>query len=417
MAYNELIKTFIHIRDYMKQFYIYGFKSRNEYHNKSARSYDDERRRIESWLEDYMHFRQTADGKKIFISIDSRIYCHNPLYKAWKARSFTDKDITLHFIIFDILNTTDTALTVSEIIEKIDTVYLAGFSDPLSFDESTVRKKLKEYIELGLLSSEKIGKSVKYYRTDDTSFTQTDVLNFYSEIAPCGVIGSFLLDKNDTYKDNFSFKHHYITNALDAEILYDLFNAMNEKTEVKLTIIGKKSNRFYEKTIVPLRIFIGVQSGRQYLLGYQRNIKRITSFRLDYIFSVEKITVADDYIELCKILERMQKNMWGVSTEGQGGRTEHIEFTIKYNKGEEYIYQRLEREKRCGTVEKTDDYSCRFSADVFDTNEMMPWLRTFICRITEIHFSNKTLEKRFKADIEEMYKLYGLDGGADNDFQ
>ena len=31
MAYSELIKSFDRIRDYMRQFYIYGFKSRTEY--------------------------------------------------------------------------------------------------------------------------------------------------------------------------------------------------------------------------------------------------------------------------------------------------------------------------------------------------------------------------------------------------
>ena len=54
MAYSELVKNFNRIRDYMREFYIYGFKSREEYRRKSARSYDDERRRIESWLGDYM---------------------------------------------------------------------------------------------------------------------------------------------------------------------------------------------------------------------------------------------------------------------------------------------------------------------------------------------------------------------------
>ena len=45
MAYQELIKNFERIRDYMRQFYVFGFKSREEYDAKSARSYDDERRR------------------------------------------------------------------------------------------------------------------------------------------------------------------------------------------------------------------------------------------------------------------------------------------------------------------------------------------------------------------------------------
>ena len=97
MAYSELIKNFNKIRDYMRDFYVYGFKSRDDYTKKSTRSYDDEKRRIESWLGDYMKFHQTVDGKNVFLSIDSRVTRHNPLYKAWKTKSFTDGDITLHF--------------------------------------------------------------------------------------------------------------------------------------------------------------------------------------------------------------------------------------------------------------------------------------------------------------------------------
>lgn len=72
MAYSELIKSFSRIRDYMRAFYVYGFKSREEYDEKSARSYDNERRRIESWLGDYMAFRQEPSGKNVFLSVDSR---------------------------------------------------------------------------------------------------------------------------------------------------------------------------------------------------------------------------------------------------------------------------------------------------------------------------------------------------------
>ena len=50
-----------------------------------------------------MRFTQTPDGKNVFLSVDSRVTRKNPFYKAWKAKSFTDGDITLHFAIFDIL--------------------------------------------------------------------------------------------------------------------------------------------------------------------------------------------------------------------------------------------------------------------------------------------------------------------------
>ncbi len=44
MAYSELVKNFNRIRDYMREFYVYGFKSRDEFSKKIARSYNDERR-------------------------------------------------------------------------------------------------------------------------------------------------------------------------------------------------------------------------------------------------------------------------------------------------------------------------------------------------------------------------------------
>lgn len=193
MAYTELVKNFNRIRDYMREFYIYGFKSRDEYTKKSARSYDDERRRLASWLGEYMQFRQTTEGKNVFLSIDSRMLHHNPLYKAWKTKSFTDGDITLHFILMDIFATGE-ALTVSDISERIDD-YLAAFAKPRLFDESTIRKKLKEYVGEGLLEKKKQGKTMYYRKAPDLAFYDTDVLDFFSEIAPCGVIGSFLLDK------------------------------------------------------------------------------------------------------------------------------------------------------------------------------------------------------------------------------
>ena len=137
-SYSELIKNFERIRAYMREFYIYGFKSRDDYSKKSARSYDDERRRIESWLGDHMNFVRTPEGKNVFISIDSRNIRHNPFYNAWKAKSFTDGDVTLHFILFDILHEPSVKKTIAELMEEIDKKYLSGFEFPMMFDESTI---------------------------------------------------------------------------------------------------------------------------------------------------------------------------------------------------------------------------------------------------------------------------------------
>lgn len=411
MAYNELVKNFNKIRDYMREFYVFGFKSRDEFTKKSARSYDDERRRVESWLGDYMRFRQTPDGKNVFLSIDSRISCHNPLYKAWKTKSFTDGDITLHFILFDILSSPDISLTLNEITEKIDS-YLCCFIEPKVFDGSTVRKKLKEYTTEGLVQIEKQGKTVYYRRAENMVPVDTDILDFFSEAAPCGVVGSFLLDKCDVGCDRFAFKHHYITGTMDSEIICSLFLAMNEKKYITIETINRHKDRISENHVVPLKIMISTQNGRQYLMAYVPRFGRITSFRTDNIVSVKADDICPDFDLFRQMLNDAMPHMWGVSTQSASGkRMEHVEFTIQYGDDEKHIHKRLEREKRCGIVEKLDTNTSRFSDDVYDAAELIPWIRTFICRITSIHFSNKSLEHRFKDDLQQMYRMYGIEDG------
>ena len=413
MAYSELIKNFSRIRDYMREFYLYGFKSRGEYTQKSARSYDNERRRIESILDGYMRFRQTPEGRNVFLSIDSRKVPHNPLYKAWKAGSFTDGDITLHFLLFDILYAPEVALTLQEITEAVDRK-LAVFEEPRVFDESTVRKKLKEYAAEGLLIMEKKGKSVLYRRSEAAQLPGRDVLDFFSETAPCGVIGSFLLDKMEAHPGHFAFKHHYITSSMDSEILCALFLAFREKREVTLETIHRPDGQTHVLKAVPLQIMVSVQSGRQYLMAAADHRQRIRSFRLDNILSVSPGEVCGEYDTLRGNLERMRQHIWGVSTHSfSGARMEHVDFTVRFGPDEEHIFRRLEREKRCGTVERLSEDTARFSADVYDASEMIPWIRTFICRLTELHFFFFFLQEHFLHDLQEMAEMYGVEGGED----
>lgn len=409
MAYSELIKDFGRIRDYMREFYVYGFKSRNNFNKKSGRSYDNERRRIESWLGDYMSFRQTPAGKFIFLSIDSRSNCRNPLYKALKSKSFTDGDITLHFILFDILYDPEVLFSISEITEKIDTEYLACFREPMLFDESTIRKKLKEYIELGLISGTRSGKQVLYSRSRTYDVTGwEDALAFFSEIGLIGVIGSFLLDKIDDLHDHFTFKHHYITHVLESEILCDLFVAISEKRIVTIKNYARSSAEEKEWEVVPLRIYISVQSGRRYLMGYNIKQKRFCSYRLDYITDVKMNEISENFFKYREKLNEMNNHMWGVSCLKKLSVTEHIEFTIRINEWEKYIFTRLEREKRCGTIKYIDENTAKFTTDVYDSWELVPWIRTFICRITQLSFSNRSVENQFKKDLEDMYSNYGI---------
>ena len=400
MAYNELIKNFNGVRSYMRDFYVYGFKSRDEFNKKSLRLYDDEKRRIESWLGEYMGFRYTKEGKNIFLSIDSRAIKENPLYKALKAKSFTDADITLHFIILDILHDSKETYTLNEIVEKIDE-YLLSFENPKIYDKSTIRKKLNEYVKEGLIKTEKVGRSYKYSRADDEADFNMDSVKFFSEVAPCGVLGSYILDKNEEENKEFTFKHHYITSAMDSEILCKIQIAILEKRKIALYDIGIE--------VVPLKIYVSLRSGRQYLMAFNIGEKRLMSYRLDNIEEAKLLEILDNYEQYSNILEKHKDKIWGVSLGSSKTRSlEKVTFTITYEDDEQHIYNRLLREKRCGMVERLSKNSSRFTAEVFDSGELVPWIRTFICRITEIEFSNKELEKQFKRDMEGMYKIYDI---------
>lgn len=413
MAYSELIKNFSRIRDYMREFYVYGFKSREEYDAKSSRSYDNERRRIESWLGDYMSFHQDASGKNVFLSVDSRRIPHNPLHKAFKAKSFTDKDITLHFYILDILSE-GSELSATEIVDCINDDYLSHFNNAFSLDESTVRKKLKEYETLGLLRSQKNGREVRYRRTDDETFnlaSWSEALAFYSESDPMGVIGSYLMDKLGEPSDTFRFKHHYILHALDSDILCDILQAIDEQRAVELTVRSLRNSRDYQRTICPLKVYISTQSGRQYVLGYHYRGRHMMFYRIDAIKKVAIGNVEKHYAKYMGYQEKFDQYLWGVST-GPEHNLDHIEMTIYYGRGEEYILQRLDREKRHGRIEIVDDHTCKFVADVYDASEMLPWLRTFIGRIVDLQCTNKFVMKTFYDDLNRMNSMYGGDDNA-----
>lgn len=408
MAYSELIKDFNRIRDYMREFYVYGFKTRKEFTTKSARSYDNERRRVESWLGDYMDSKQAADGRNAFISIDSRTCSRNPLYQAWKAKSFTDGAIMLHFYLLDILATEDEELSLQQIIGGLEH-YGNAFAEPALFDESTVRKKLKEYVGEGLLVCRKQGRESFYRRAEDVTLPAAEALALAAEIAPCGVIGSFILDKLDEQDNKLAFKHHYITAAMDSEILLTLLQAISERRSVLLKLHNKRKVKQAELAVVPLKIFASVQNGRQYVLAYTPTYNRIASYRLDNIVSIKVGSICDDFAVYAECLRSLQPHMWGVSMHSSPMHGwEHVEFTVTYGEHEQYIHQRLVREKRCGVVEKLDAAHSKFSADVCDAMELVPWIRTFLCRITDINFSDKNIERQFRKDLQDMYALYGL---------
>ena len=407
MAYSELVKNFGRIREYMRQFYIYGFRRRGEYEAASPRSYDNERRRMASWLGRYMGFRRREDGKQVFLSVDSRTIPANPLFSAFKAKSFTDGDVVFHFYVLDLL--TEGPRTAGQILDSLLGKYLSHFEHAPQPDISIVRKKLKEYTQLGLLRQEKRGREVVYFRNDAPIDLNcwADTLAFFSETDPMGILGSYLLDQLPQRPDRFRFKHHYLLQALDAQVMLPLLEAIGQKRSVRIVNFSPRSRgKEMLHWVLPLHIWASTQDGRQYLMCYHYGFRKMMCFRLDYIQSVESWTEEPKWEELYERCRQFRRHLWGTSG-GSGRKIDHFEMIVRVGPGEDYIPRRLEREKRTGMVEELGNGRWKFTADVYDASELMPWVRTFIGRIEKIDCSNPAVLDRWRESLAQMAALYG----------
>ena len=416
MAYSELIKSLDTLRTYIRSFYIYGFKTKDKFSGKSSRTYDDEKRRLENYLDGYMTFRSDEKGKVHFLSIDSRHTAHNPLYKIFKVKSFTAMDISLHFMVMDIL-ADNTKKTLNQILDEISSVYLKDFSSDALPEESTLRKKLKEYADLGIIASVKEGKTMLYYRNPlvDLNGFQ-DALAFFSEIAPSGVVGSFLYDKLSVKEQQnsniFQFKHHYITGSIESDFMAQALGAIREHRCLIIEQKHSEDDKPFPNEIVPLMMYQSTQDGRMYLMGYRLVGEYFLALRFDYIVAMKTGNIYEDFLQKRSEFESLRNYIWGVALKQNKScndtSTSHVTFRIHFEDDEKFIYQRLLREKRSGTVTLLDDHTAQFDVDIFDPMEIIPWVRSFICRITFFDCSEKSVVCRFYDDVQEMHRLYSL---------
>ena len=76
----------------------------------------------------------------------------------------------------------------------------------------------------------------------------------FTEVNPIGVIGSYLLDKFDNEENPFRFKHHYIFNALESEVLYDLLDIMNGNCNAEIKLFSNNMQKIKTYKVLPLKI-------------------------------------------------------------------------------------------------------------------------------------------------------------------
>ena len=413
--FNELIKSIAKSREYVRDFYVYGFKSRMDFDKKSSRTYDNERRRIESWLAPYIKSEYNGTVKNVYLSLNTNTLSFNPLYRIFETKSFTDNDIMLHFYLMDILHDGET-MTADELTDEIINRY------GVNIETQTVRKKANEYVDEGILQSEKQGKKLYYAISRDRELSKqtlsslADAISFFQLETPLGFMGYTLMKRFGFSNDLFFVKHGYFVHALEEEILLKLLNAMNSRQEVLLKIQSNKtaSQRKMQKIqAYPLRIFMSTRTGRRFLCVYLTEKKRLFTLRLDHIKEVTYVSEIADYDTYLDILKRNLPKCFGLSFDGSR-HMDTIKMTLHIIEPYElFIVRRLETEGRGGIVTRVSNNIYTYEISVFDGNEIMPWIKTFIGRIIAFESDNEFLQTKFERDLEQMMRMYGIDDNAE----
>ena len=140
-VYSELIKNFEKIREYVRDFYIFGFHTRESFDAKSKRTYDNEKTQDRKLaFRPRSHLFGGSQKESICARWIRGTFFRKPnLYQCYRSKTFTDNDIRLHFILMDALE--DNAMSVSEIADYISANY------GMIIDVQIIRIKLKEYVK------------------------------------------------------------------------------------------------------------------------------------------------------------------------------------------------------------------------------------------------------------------------------
>ncbi len=406
--YTELKKNFLGIRSLLRHFFIYGDMSRSKAPDKtSVRSYDDDLRRIKSWFKDIIKSKSVDGEKRYSVCVDPSAVSSNPFFSAYKYKSFTDKDINLHFLLLSILENKE--LSISEISDEI--CNLSGNPD---FETNTIRNKLKEYVELGLVKEQKTNKICLYSleETKINDFLQEnkdllEAIKFFSEIAPLSVVGSYILDKFDLGEENnISYRHLFLANCLDDVIIIDILKAIQTDSYIEITNDSPNTHKITKNKLFPFKILVSLNTCRSYLMGYSPKHDNFSFFRIDYIKEVNILEKATETNYFKQAINESLPYCYMLTID-KTKELENFEMTLSIDEEKEkHILKKLIEEARGGNIEKIAPNVFHYTRQTYSTKEIMPWAKSFIGNIISVKGNNKEEIDCINEDLKEIAKIY-----------
>ena len=122
-------------------------------------------------------------------------------------------------------------------------------------------------------------------------------------------------------------------------------------------------------------------------MAYNRRKKYFMPLRVDYILSIKLGEIYEGWEQKRAEFNQVRKHIWGVALKmdkkHNDVQTTHVSFTVRFGDEEEFIYERLVREKRIGEVTRFDRNTARFDADDFTAAGYIANFRTALQAVHE----------------------------------
>lgn len=272
-----------------------------------------------------------------------------------------------------------------------------------------------------------------------------DLCSFFSQYQILGEVGTFLkrrlvhgIEKPE--KGIFRFRHQYLQRSLYDYNLIDILNAAEQKQLCWIRYSHGTHDWMTERIVIPLEIRISVGNGREYVLYYDLENRKIGSLRLEFIDRIvvwknvrrimrverserregrkkeKKIRILGevplDLEELARqtaLAGEMLPYIWGTDVGEcfvdacwrQRLRTCRIQ--VDYDpETESFIRERLQKENRQG---KSEIEKKEIVVQCFPTKELRTWLRSFYVRVVKTEQIDEP-DFHMEEDVSKMWDLY-----------
>ena len=282
-------KSIEDIRTYVRDFFVSGYKGFEDYHRErgvSKSTVRDRANTIGTVFGDIYSKQRGANGYCRLV-LDQSYPVRNPFHELYMHKSFTDKVIRRFFYAASIVSTK--RLSKNAFVKMMEGIDEQNNSDGASsamyllvdmlYDEGIFRRNARGIYSIADTSAIEALFAGKRFQA---------MLDFYSETAPFGEIGSFICEKlkadglSFRSEPPFMYRFRFPTQCLDSIVMYSILRAIQQKKTVRIESDDGKS---FECS--PQRFFISRQSGRDYLVYLPAGSDTLQTIRLDKVASAE----------------------------------------------------------------------------------------------------------------------------------